>query len=441
MRWLLLPLFAAILWGQAAKAPAKPAAAKPAAAPSGGAERFPIEKLTVAGLTTLPTSRVEEVMGLKAGQLASQADFEKARERLIESGAFQSVGFEYGPSGKGYAVKFNVVEIAQLYPFQVEDLPVSTAQVGAFLEKNDPLFTGKIPGNQVVFDRYAKRIQEYLTSIGKKEEITAKLVAGEKATDVYLLFRPSRPGAQIAEVTFSGNKSIMTPRLQQAVAGVAIGAVYHEQDMRRYLDNSVRPVYEERGYLRVAFPTMYLSKAKDVDGVVVNVNVKEGDVYNLGAVKLQTPVGNTRTLLSEANFREGDIANFTDINAGIERMKEVLRHEGYIRVSSEVDRRVDDAKKTVDLTVKFTPGSQFLFGKLNVEGLDILTEPVIRKMWGDRAGKPYDPAYPAYFLKRVKEEGIFDYLQDTSYNLETHEDAHTVDVTLRFSTKKPSPRS
>lgn len=424
MRWLLLPLLSGILWAQ----------------PAARVERFPIEKLTIAGLTTLPTSRVQQVLGLKVGQSASKAEFEDARARLIDSGAFQSVGFEYGPLGKGYTVTYRVLEIAQLYPFRVEDLPVDTEQVAKFLEKNDPLFTGKIPGNQVVFDRYARRVQEYVTSLGKKEEITAKLVA-DTGNSVYLLFRPSRPGAQIAEVGFSGNKTIMTARLQQAIAGVAVGAVYHEQDMRRYLDSSVRPVYEERGYLRVQFPSLYLSKAKDVEGVIVNVNVKEGDVYNLGTVKVQSPVGNTKSLLSEANFREGDIANFTEINSGIDRMKDLLRHEGYIRVSSDVDRHIDDAKKTVDLTVKLIPGPQYVYGRVLIEGLDIITEPVIKKMWGDRTGKPYDPAFPAFFLKRVKEEGVFDDLQDSSYNLETHDDEHTVDVTLRFSSAKPKPKS
>lgn len=424
MRWLLLPLLAIGLWAQ----------------PAARVERFPIEKITIQGLTTLPTEKVRHVLGLKVGQAASKADFEAARDRLVESGAFQSVGFEYGPSGKGYNVTYTVSEIGQLYPFRVEDLPVNTEQVMQYLDKNDPLFTGKIPGNQIVFDRYARRIAEYVATLGPKEEISAKLAPGVN-NEIYLLFRPTRPGAHIAEVKFTGNPSIQGQLLQQAIAGTAIGTVFHDQDMLRYLDNSVRPVYEERGFVRVQFPHMHLSKAKDVEGVVVNVQVVEGGIYKLHDVKVQTPVSSARALLSEAKFKTDEVANFTEINSGIEQMKQSLRRQGYIRVAAETERKIDDDKKTVDLLVRFTPGPQYHFGKLIIEGLDILSEPVIRKMWGpDREGKPFDPSFPGYFLTRVKEDGVFDYLRDTTFNLQTHEDSHTVDVTLRFSTKENKPK-
>lgn len=423
MRWLLLPILCGAAFAQ----------------PGARVERFPIEKLTINGLKNLSTEKVRQVMGLKVGQLAAKPDFEAARERLIESGAFESVGFEFGPLGKGYTATYNVSEIPQLYAFRVEDLPVTTVQVNEFLEKNDPLFTGKIPGNQIVFDRYAKRINEYLTSLGKAEKVTAKLTA-DSGNEVYLLFRPSRPGTTIAEVRFTGNKSIEQTLLQQAIAGTAIGAVFHENDFKRYLENSVRPVYEQRGYLNVQFSHIHLSKANDVDGLAVNVQVVEGPTYKLGDVTVQSEVGTSRALLKEGKFRTGELANFTEINEGIEQMKQYLRHQGYIRVGSEVIRTIDEPKKTVALAIKLVPGPQYFNGKLLIEGLDILSEPTIRKMWGDKEGKPYDPAYPAYFLTRVKEDGVFDYLKETTYNLQTHDDIHTVDVTLRFSAKENKPK-
>ena len=77
-------------------------------------------------------------------------------------------------------------------------------------------------------------------------------------------------------------------------------------------------------------------------------------------------------------------------------------------------------------------GTLFNYGKLEIRGLDVLSEPAIRKMWGEREGKPFDAGYPDAFLKQVKDQGIFDNLGETSSQTKINEDAKTVDVTLIF---------
>jgi len=67
----------------------------------------------------------------------------------------------------------------------------------------------------------------------------------------------------------------------------------------------------------------------------------------------------------------------------------------------------------------------------------VLSEPAIRKMWGERGGKPFDAGYPDAFLKQVKDQGIFDNLGEASSQTKVNEDAKTVDVTLIFLGSKP----
>src|SRR5579864_6708681 len=116
----------------------------------------------------------------------------------------------------------------------------------------------------------------------------------------------------------------------------------------------------------------------------------------------------------------------------MERITQYLRGIGYLRSSLDLKREVHDQDKTVDLEVAVKPGPQFVFGKLTIEGLDIISEPVIRKMWGDREGKPYDPAFPDAFLKDVREQGIFDNLGKTEAVTKIDDRTLAVAVTLRF---------
>jgi outer membrane translocation and assembly module TamA len=96
---------------------------------------------------------------------------------------------------------------------------------------------------------------------------------------------------------------------------------------------------------------------------------------------------------------------------------------------------VKDQDHTVDLIVTVDQGPLFTYGKLDVRGLDLIGEPAIRKMWGAKDGKPYDPEYPDAFLKDVRAQAVFDNLGPTSAETKVNEDAKTVDVTLVFAPK------
>ncbi len=106
---------------------------------------------------------------------------------------------------------------------------------------------------------------------------------------------------------------------------------------------------------------------------------------------------------------------------------------------------MDDANHTVNVTAIMELGPQFLFGKLDINGLDILSEPAVRKMWRIAAGKPFQPDYPDSFLAGIRDEGVFENLGKTRAETHIDESTHVVDVTLFFagagSKPRESPRS
>ena len=57
----------------------------------------------------------------------------------------------------------------------------------------------------------------------------------------------------MAQVTFTGNQVVPQGVLRETVHGVGIGAPYTEAGFREILNSAVRPVYEQRGRVRVAF--------------------------------------------------------------------------------------------------------------------------------------------------------------------------------------------
>ena len=88
-------------------------------------------------------------------------------------------------------------------------------------------------------------------------------------------------------------------------------------------------------------------------------------------------------------------------------------------------------KRQLGITIE--PGAQFTFGRLTIEGLDIQTEPEIRKMWAMKSGQPYNADYPYFFLRRIETDGVLENLGKTRTALHVEDESKIVDVTLVFA--------
>jgi len=399
---------------------------------------FPLETLTVKGNQRIAASRILEICGLKMGAPVVKADFDAARARLLATGAFESVGYDYRPaaSNKGYAATFEVVEVEQLYPYRFEELPVPDDPLRAALRKLEPIFGEQIPGTKEVIARYTAEVQRL---VGPKVKVTGKV--DYNASEYAIVFRPDIPRARIAEVRFTGNQAIPAEALLRAASDVAIGEAYSETLMRSILEASVRPLYDARGRIRVSFPKIETERSADYDGVVVKVTVNEGPSYSLGAVNFAgVSRDDARELERLTNIQPNDVANFDDIKTAVQKVFPRYKTKGYLHPDAKIERSIDDQARRVDVTIKIDAGPQYLMGKLEIKGLDLISEPPIRKVWNLKEGAPYDPQYPDAFLNDIRAQGIFDNLGKTRAEPNIDEKTHVVDVTLYFSGVGPEPK-
>jgi len=160
---------------------------KPAAQSAGStvpAARWPIESLRVEGNHTYTAEQILAVAGLTVGQVAGKPEFEAARKRLTDTGAFETVGYKFTPgSAKGYAALIQVLEVQQAYPAEFENLHVSEQDLRAALRQKDPLFaSGKLAATQPAFERYKNWVEEFVAAKGQPEKIAvgvAPIATGE----------------------------------------------------------------------------------------------------------------------------------------------------------------------------------------------------------------------------------------------------------------------
>jgi outer membrane protein insertion porin family len=418
---------------------ARPSTAQPGAQAAAGsaAPEFPLESLRVEGNRHFSAERIIAASGLKTGSAVDKAAFDAARDRLVATGGFENAGYEYKPSadGKGYDGVLQVIEVEPVFPYRVEDLPVGDAALRATLRRQEPLFGDRIPSTASVLARFTAAVEQAAGGTKVIAQITA-----DGPGQTVVVFHPAAARFNIAEVRFKGNQALSNSVLQRRLYETAIGAPFSEATMRKMLDLGIRPMYDARGLIRVAFPEITTEKAKTVDGVAVTITVDEGPAYTLHAIRLSgVASADVSQMERTADWRTGDVVNFDDIDAGLDRIKQRYHSRGFLHVAAHTARSIDDAKHTVDVTAVVDLGPQFLFGKLAINGLDILSEPVIRKAWKLAPGKPFQPEYPDEFLKSLRDEGVFDNLGKTRAETNVDEQNHVVDVTLYFSGAPPAP--
>ena len=448
MRWLtlLIVLCDVGITAQQAPRPKKQSKKNPPSQskePPAAPTSWPLMSVTVEGNQIYSAAQIISAAGLAAGQLAGNKELEAARERLMRTGAFGSVGYNFSPAAdnRGIQANLQVAEIAQVYPLRFEELSVEDSALEMWLKGKDILFTGKLAGTEVRLTQYAAWVEEYLATKATKK-VSSKVrgsLSADRPGEIVALFRPAIAVPSVAYVRFQGNRIIGATDLTNTMAGVAVGIPYGEPRFRHLLQTSIVPLYEAKGRVRVTFPKLTVERSKEVDGIVVTVEVNEGEEYKLGDVTIGG-VASADDLVKEGKFKPEETVNFHEVEAGIERIRKRIRANGYLRVSTQMERKIDDAKKIVDLNIAVTPGPQYTFGALTLQGLDLHSEPVIRKRWALKPGQPFRDGYPESFLNRIREDGVFEDLGKTKADVKVDDATRVVNVTLLFAAEPPEQK-
>lgn len=401
---------------------------------------FPVERIQVKGNKFLTATQIEAAAALPLGKPLRKADFDAARDRLLQTGYFESVAFHYGlvtSTGHKYEAVFEVVEVPAIYPVTFENLPVPTADIEAELKAHNIFYGPKIPATQQVLGYYTRQIEQVLAAKNHPERVIGEL-SPQGNDEFKILFRSAEPLPPVAHVTFTGNKAVSTITLQNAINDVAFGSPFSRDHFRQLLDHQIRPLYDAKGLIRVAFPMFTTEPAPKVKGVIVHVTVEEGQVYNLTKISL---AGADPDYMDYIKIKPGGPVNFDQINDALDHVKSQMKRNGYLETEGKLERKVDDKARTVEVMVQMSPGPQYTMGKLILSGLDLNTEPVVRKLWITEEGKPFNALYPEFFLKRIREDGLFDGLGTTKSATVIDDKTHVVDVTLTFgASPKPKPR-
>lgn len=391
--------------------------------------------MTVKGNSLYRAGDIVKASGLKAGAPASPDIIENARQKLVATELFDNVADEFRftrTTPISYDVTFDVSENQQLYPVRFERLGDGSPEaVRDYLRQKMPLYSDRIPGTEGVLRRYAAAIQEFLANSGNKVKVRG-VISNDDPKQLVALFTSNTPALNISQVFVTGNQAIDTGTILRAVNPTAVGVPLSDARLQSILDNTIKPLYAAKGFAAVSFPKVDTEPSKGNTGVIVRVTIKEGPQFKLGAIRFRGQGMDEEEIRSNIPFKPGQMFNSELADNFRNDLIRRMKRRGLLDANVTVETTPDETKRSVALAYTVTPGSVYTFQRLDIQGLDLRSEPVMRKLWGEKEGKPFNPEYPDFFLKRVEEQGLFDNLKQTTSDYTSDAASHGVTVHLYF---------
>jgi outer membrane protein assembly factor BamA len=423
------------MWSQtpAKKAPAKKQAAASAqtAQPE---KRWPLREIRVQGMKLTTPQQVIDMSGLKVGMSAGTEEFDAAREHIYATGCFDLVSYAFEPAqGGGIFVTFEIRDVEQRGPWRLDRLPLDAKVYAARAAKTLQGFGAEIPMTEIYVKRMSELAEAMLKEKGVTETVIAKFEAGMK-DGIVAVIQPKTPPPNIAQVNFVGARAVPPQELQRAILEIAVGSPWNEDLFRIFLENAVRAVYDSQGRLRAKFPAIATEPSKTSKGVVVTVTVDEGPVYKLKKLTVEgapLPEEEVNQLAGDA-FKNDVPVNLSVMGQAMIKILGRMSEIGYLKATYHALKTIHDEDKTADVTVIVEPGEEYKMGRLDIEGLDIESEPPIRKMWALKLGEPYRKGYAEHFLSQIREQRILDFLGETHSDVKLDDTRAEVNVKLTF---------
>ncbi len=433
MRWIFCAAFVcSVLSVSAAQSPEQAPAAKPA--PRKEPPPGTLHSVVIKGNKLYSSEDIVKESGLKIGQRITGPTIEQARLKLQGTELFNNVSDSYRFSAgavPAYDVTFQVAENEQVFPMRFERIGVTPEAARQYLRDHVELYADRIPGTEGVLRRYTAAVQELVAKTNPSLKVKA-LVSNDDPQQLAVLFTSDRPVPTISQVVVTGNQAVDTGTILRALNQVAIGSASSDERIQQILNGTIKPLYAAKGYAAVTFPHVQTVPDKTNLGVILQVDIKDGPVFKVGAIHFHGSGMDQDEIRSNITFKPGQTFDGDKVDNFRLDLVHRMKRRGLLDANVSVETQPDDAKHLVNITYNVVPGEAYNFAKLDIQGLDITTQPVIEKLWGEKPGRPFNPDYPDFFLKRVQQQGLFDNLANTHSDYTADASTHNVVVHLYF---------
>ena len=413
------------------------------AAQTGSSAKGKIAAIKATGLRRYTEAQIVAASSLRVGEVVGSEEIQAAADRLVQLGPFSTVRFRFSSLGENVTVEFQVEE-APTVPVSFDNFPWFTdAELTDALKQAVGLFDGTAPEQGSILDAMTTTLEKLLAGRGVRATVERTLMADPTRDGMMLQFKAVGASLRINAVQFGDALAAESKRVQERLSDL-VGKPYSRFAVEVFANEQVRPLYLERGHLRVRVDTPSARFTGNPerplpDSVLVVVPIERGPVYGFGGVQWQGNGAFVPAVLNEfLGLKTGEIADGMKIAAGWHRVEDEYGRRGYLDVKVQAEPVYDDAAKRVTYRVTISEGPTYRMGELVITGLSLAAENKLREAWRLPKGQVFDRVHFDQFLSMLQTNraAIFGELpvhyDEAGHWLRTNPETRAVDVLLDF---------
>ncbi len=403
----------------------------------------PLREVHAEGAKSLSEPQIVALTGLVTGTQVGRNDLQTAADKLVQSGLFAKVTYNFLTRAAGVLVTYHVEESPRIFAY-FDNIPwFADSELGDAIRRRLPFFEGTLPEAGAAVDQACEAVKDLLTSRGLQASVEHTVIANPIGEGNVQEIRIEGAALHIAKLEFA-DPSLSGSRIVQQHLAEILGKPYSRMVIDLFLTESIKPIYLQQGYLRAKLgpPEVRLAgnpNQKLPEQIPVYVPIAPGAVYHWKGLRW---TGNT--LLSEFTLNDllgakpGDLADGMRMEAGWEHIREEYARRGYLEAKIDAVPAYDDQAHTVSYAVAIQEGAQYHFGKMVLTGLSPAGENKLHTAWPIATGDIFDKAKYEEILTKLQthREQIFGDLPvhyDTvGHWLEPDAASRTVNVLLDF---------
>jgi outer membrane protein assembly factor BamA len=415
----------------------------PAFAQAPDVDAAPLREVHADGEKLLTEAQVITITGLVAGAQISRNDLQTAADRLVRTGLFAKVSYNFQTKIAGILVTYHVEESPRI-PVYFDNIPWFTdSALGDAIRNKFPFFDGTLPEAGAAVEQAAEAVKDLLSSRGVQVSLEHTVIPNPNGEGNVQEIRVEGAALQIAKLELSDPSLLASKAVQQHLSEI-LGKPYSRMTIDLFLSEAIKPIYLQQGFLRAKLgpPEVRLTGdpvQKLPSQIPVYVPVAPGAVYRWKGIHW---TGNTLvsefTLNGLLGIKNGDTADGMQIEAAWDRAREEYAHRGYLEARLDPLPAYDDLAHTISYSVSVQEGPQFRFGKMVLTGISPAAERKLQNAWPFAAGEIFDKVKFEDLLAKLQthQEQVFGELpvhyENVGHWLQTDAGKNTVDVLLDF---------
>src|SRR5882762_3432500 len=221
----------------------------PACAQAPDAVTAPLREVHTDGERFLTEAQVIAITGLVTGAQIGRSDLQTAADRLVQSGLFAKVSYNFQTKVAGIVVTYHVEESPRILDY-FDNIPwFSDSELRDAIRNKFPFFDGTLPEAGAAVDQAVDAVKDLLSTRGLQVSLEHMVIANPIGEGDVQEIMVEGAAPQIAKLEF-GDPSLAASKAAQQHLSKILGKPYSRVTIDLFLSEAIRPIYLQQGFLR-----------------------------------------------------------------------------------------------------------------------------------------------------------------------------------------------